>query len=228
MSLNDCIKIQENTIDIDGIKTFIDFTRYRSSEQKFVEGLELAEDLNLKTGTTIYTKNTVIIPKHVARLIELRESRPEIHLIFKIKKNAALIDNFRKDILNVFQNIIQKRMKNKIYRRFLYTLKDDLQNIITEYMKTSSFSVGISDLIADKTTQDNIIHVITTQKQEVNSIIEKVHLGVFENDTSATNNAHFESSINNFLFSIFVNMFGNGLVQGKLRLVNRNFPLFIL
>ncbi len=77
MSLNDCIKIQENTIDIDGIETFIDFTRYSSFDQKFVEGLELAEDLNLKSGMTLYTKDTVIISKHVARLKELRESHPE-------------------------------------------------------------------------------------------------------------------------------------------------------
>ena len=76
---------------------------------------------------------------------------------------------------------------------------DDLQNIITEYMKSSSFSVGISDLIADKKTQDNIIHAITTQKQEVQSIIEKIHLGTFENNTSNSNNNEFESSINNVL-----------------------------
>ena len=76
---------------------------------------------------------------------------------------------------------------------------DDLQNIITEYMKTSSFSVGISDLIANKQTQDSIIHAITTQKQEVQSIIEKVHLGAFENNTSQTNNMYFESNINKVL-----------------------------
>ena len=76
---------------------------------------------------------------------------------------------------------------------------DDLQNVVTEYMKTSSFSVGISDLIANKKTQDSIVHAITTQKQEVQSIIEKVHLGTFENNTSASNNMHFESNINKVL-----------------------------
>ena len=76
---------------------------------------------------------------------------------------------------------------------------DDMQNIITEYMKTSSFSVGISDLIADRKTQDSIIHAILTQKQEVQSIIEKVHIGIFENNTSTSNNTEFETSINNVL-----------------------------
>jgi hypothetical protein len=48
-------------------------------------------------------------------------------------------------------------------------------------MKTSSFSVGVSDLIVDKITQDTIIQAILTQKQEVSTIIDQVHLGIFEN-----------------------------------------------
>ena len=143
MNLNDCIKIQEDTIDIDGIEAFIDFTRYRSFEQKFVEGLELAEDLNTKSGMTLYTKDTVITPKHVTSLIVIRDSQPEIHLIFKIKKNASLIDKFRKEIINSFENIIQERMKNKIYRRFLNTLKDDLQYVIEESLANTEITLTI-------------------------------------------------------------------------------------
>ena len=76
---------------------------------------------------------------------------------------------------------------------------DNLQNIITEYMKSSAFSVGISDLIADKNTQDSIIQAITAQKQEVQSIIDKVHMGVFENNTSYSNKEEFENNVNNVL-----------------------------
>ena len=73
---------------------------------------------------------------------------------------------------------------------------DNLQNVVTEYMKSSSFSVGISDLISNKRTQDAIIQAIAKQKHEVQTIIEKVHLGVFENNTANTNMAEFESNIN--------------------------------
>ena len=34
---------------------------------------------------------------------------------------------------------------------------DNLQNIITEYMKLNGYSVGISDLIADNETNNKII-----------------------------------------------------------------------
>jgi DNA-directed RNA polymerase II subunit RPB1 len=76
---------------------------------------------------------------------------------------------------------------------------DDLQNVITEYMKSSSFSVGISDLIANKKTQDSIIQIINEKKEEVRTVIDKVHLGIFENNTSTTNMVEFETQVNNIL-----------------------------
>ena len=76
---------------------------------------------------------------------------------------------------------------------------DDVQNIITEYMKSSSFSVGISDLIANKTTIDAIIQAINKQKVEVQTLIEKVHLGIFENNTANSNMVEFELQVNKLL-----------------------------
>ena len=43
---------------------------------------------------------------------------------------------------------------------------DDLQFIVTEYMKLSSFSVGISDLIADKNTSEQIINTVNEKKKK--------------------------------------------------------------
>jgi DNA-directed RNA polymerase beta' subunit len=76
---------------------------------------------------------------------------------------------------------------------------DDLQNIVTEYMKSSGFSVGISDLISDKATNDAIIEVITTKKGDVKNIIEQTQIGVFENNTGKTNEEEFETQVNNIL-----------------------------
>ena len=76
---------------------------------------------------------------------------------------------------------------------------DNMQNIVTEYMKTSSFSVGISDLIADRKTYEEISECIKQQKMEVQTIIDKVHLGIFENTTANTNMAQFELMVSNVL-----------------------------
>ena len=76
---------------------------------------------------------------------------------------------------------------------------DDLQNIITEYMKQSAFSVGISDLITDSKTNDKIVTIITEKKTEVKDLIDQVMIGVFENTSGKTNEEEFETKINNIL-----------------------------
>ena len=78
---------------------------------------------------------------------------------------------------------------------------DDLQHIINEYMKTSSFSVGISDLISNKETSTEILQILSNQKAKVQSVIEQVHLGTFKNNTANTNRQEFENTVNNLLNS---------------------------
>jgi DNA-directed RNA polymerase beta' subunit len=76
---------------------------------------------------------------------------------------------------------------------------DDLQNIVTEYMKQSSFSVGISDLITDAKTNEKIISIITDKKTEVKNLIDQVQIGVFENNSGKSNEEEFETKVNNIL-----------------------------
>ena len=76
---------------------------------------------------------------------------------------------------------------------------DDLQNIITEYLKTSSFSVGISDLLSDQKTNNDIIKVIDNKKNDVKNLIDQTQIGIFENNTGKTNEEEFETQVNNIL-----------------------------
>ena len=76
---------------------------------------------------------------------------------------------------------------------------DNLQNIITEYMKTSAYSVGISDLIANKETNEQIAETITNKKKEVKNLIDQTHLGIFENKTGRSNEEEFETQVKNIL-----------------------------
>ena len=61
-------------------------------------------------------------------------------------------------------------IKNAIRKKTI----DDLQNIVTQYMASSSFSVGISDLISDKVTNDKIVEVIKERKKDVQNLIHEV------------------------------------------------------
>ena len=76
---------------------------------------------------------------------------------------------------------------------------DNFQNIITSYMRSSAYSVGISDLIANKKTSDAIVEKITHKKQDVVDLLHQTQLGVFSNKTGKTNHEELESQVNGIL-----------------------------
>jgi len=96
-----------------------------------------------------------------------------------------------------------KRLIHSIYNDFGYEASadfiDNLQNIVTEYMKSSAFSVGISDLLADEETNTQITQAITKKKQDVKNLIDQVQIGVFDNNTGKSNNEEFETCVNSIL-----------------------------
>jgi len=76
---------------------------------------------------------------------------------------------------------------------------DDIQNIVTEYLCSSSFSVGISDLLSNEKTNQEIVKIIDKKKHDVKELIDQTQIGVFENKTGKTNNEEFETQVNNIL-----------------------------
>ena len=48
---------------------------------------------------------------------------------------------------------------------------DNIQDVVTEYMKTSSFSVGVSDLIADNETNKKIDEIIIQKKMKYKDLM---------------------------------------------------------
>ena len=76
---------------------------------------------------------------------------------------------------------------------------DNIQSIVTEYMKTTGFSVGMSDLIAGDLTKKKIISIIKDKKKEVSKLIDDIHFGIYENKSGLSNRDHFEGEVNNIL-----------------------------
>ena len=137
--------------------------------------------------------------KYKTKLFEDDEDDKISNNVLEIRNGKYIRGQMEKSVLASTTKGIIHRIFNDFGNMAAADFIDDIQNIVTEYMKSSSFSVGISDLIANKTTQDSIIQVITKQKQEVQALIDKVHLGIFENTTAATNMVHFETAVNNVL-----------------------------
>ena len=119
--------------------------------------------------------------------------------VLEIRNGKYIRGQIEKGVLGATTKGILHRIFNDYGPMACSNFIDDLQNIITEYMKTSSYSVGVSDLIADKGTNQKILQAITKQKLEVQSLIDKVHLGIFENNTVNTNSVEFEMQVNKIL-----------------------------
>tara|TARA_Y100001935_G_C17308400_1_gene513964 strand:- start:15 stop:4520 length:4506 start_codon:yes stop_codon:yes gene_type:complete len=119
--------------------------------------------------------------------------------ILEIRNGKIVRGVFDKNVLGDTTRGLLHRITNDYNNTRSYKFVDDFQNIITEYMKLRGYSVGISDLIADKDTNDSITKAITQKKIEVKSLIDEIHLGIFENKTGKSNNEEFELKVNNIL-----------------------------
>ena len=119
--------------------------------------------------------------------------------ILEIKNGKYIRGQLDKGLLGKTTKGLLQRTCNDFGNEAAASFIDNLQNIITEYMKTAAFSVGISDLISNKKTNIEIIKVITHKKNDVKNLIEQTQLGVFENETGKTNNEEFETQVNNIL-----------------------------
>ena len=119
--------------------------------------------------------------------------------VVEIRDGQYLRGQLDKAVLGSGTNGLIHRTCNDFNNMTSAKFIDDLQNIITEYMKVSSYSVGISDLIANTETNNKIAEVIISKKTEVKGLIDQLHIGVFDNKTGKTNYIEFENQVSNIL-----------------------------
>jgi DNA-directed RNA polymerase II subunit RPB1 len=72
---------------------------------------------------------------------------------------------------------------------------DSLQAMIASFLMNSGFSVGISDLIADQSTLDEIGGELDKLTKEIEGQILQLHTGLFENTSGRSNAEEFEAKV---------------------------------
>ena len=80
--------------------------------------------------------------------------------VLEITNGKYVRGQLEKGILGGGSNGLIQRICNDFGNKESANFIDNLQNIVTEYMKSSAYSVGISDLIADDATNLAITSVI--------------------------------------------------------------------
>ena len=137
--------------------------------------------------------------KHKNKLFGDEEDFKVSNNVIDIKNGQMYRGQLDKGIFGSGTKGLLQRITNDFGNIHAMRFIDDFQNIITSYMRSSAYSVGISDLIANKKTSDAIVEKITHKKQDVVDLLHQTQLGVFSNKTGKTNHEELESQVNGIL-----------------------------
>jgi DNA-directed RNA polymerase II subunit RPB1 len=122
---------------------------------------------------------------------------------YKDDKSDSNIIKIREGIIQ--QGVFDKGIFNKPGRGIVHTtyndygpedtvnLLDDIQCVVENYLIMKGFSVGISDLIADERTRNEMNRVIKACKKDIEEIILQLHNDLFVNNTGKSNQEEFET-----------------------------------
>jgi DNA-directed RNA polymerase II subunit RPB1 len=116
----------------------------------------------------------------------------------KVLNGSYLGGQLDKSALNGSKGFIN-RICNDFGNMAASNFIDNMQNIITSFLKTHGFSVGINDLISNAETRGQINDIIKGKNDNVNVLIEETQLGIFQNTTGKSNLEEFETRVNNIL-----------------------------
>ena len=165
---------------------------------------ELLKNAESDKGITNFDILTQIMPplsmKYKTKAFkEDKDDAKTSNAVLEIRNGKYIRGQMDKGVLGAGTKGLLHRSCNDFGNMASSKFIDDLQNVVTEYMKSSAFSVGISDLISDEHTNQEIVKVITQKKNDVKNLIDQTQIGIFENNTGKTNEEEFETQVNNIL-----------------------------
>ena len=172
---------------------------YRFTRDNISFTREKAMDLLMKikkVNINIFQKDRIT---NYNLLTQIMPSFTNIGKKIKIVNGEYMEGQINKSVLHSTSRGIIHGINNDYGPSVASEFIDNLQDIITEYMKLSSYSVGISDLIANDETNRKIVESITTRKKLVKDLSDKLHLGIFDNNTGKPNSEEFETQVNSIL-----------------------------
>ena len=154
-----------------------------------------------ETYTSFDLISTILPPisiKYKTNLFKTTDVYESSNRVLEIENGVMKRGQLEKDSIGGGRGLIQRINQEFSSTESQYFI-DNLQSIVTEYMKTTGFSVGMSDLISNEKTTLAINQVILDKKKEVGNIIDQLHLGILENKSGRPNDEFFESQVNNIL-----------------------------
>jgi DNA-directed RNA polymerase II subunit RPB1 len=124
-----------------------------------------------------------------------------------VKENNMVVVNEG----NFVEGVLDKSIFNDAGKGILHTtyndygpkaaveLLDGIQNMMETYLIMKGFSVGISDLIADDKTREDMENAIMVRKKELDDLLLSLHTDLFTNNSGKSNQEEFEARANTIL-----------------------------
>jgi len=128
-----------------------------------------------------------------------------------ISENTDKINNVKIVKGNITQGTFDKGLFSKTSKGLIHTIYNDLgpertndfindlQKITSNILLVEGFSIGISDMIANTSTNEKISHIIDQRKTQIEGIMQEFHLNIFEGIPGQSNHDYFESKVNSIL-----------------------------
>ena len=119
------------TVTFLGLQSLLDFIGCQPGKlDGFVRELVLDRDLQARPGTVIIPAGSELTREHLARLVKLQQSRPDLELTFTILVTPALIDHCRADISRRLRSLLSVRSRSDDYRALFKGFEGRLTEIL--------------------------------------------------------------------------------------------------
>lgn len=145
---------------------------------------------------------SLILPPMTIRTKNKAHKEDSLDTVVEIVNGVYLNGQIDKGVLSSTSSGLIQRIFNDFGERAAADFIDNLQHIVTEYMKSSAYSVGVSDLLSDRGTTEEIRDAIRVRKDKVAALIRSTVCAgeePFTNESGNTNMDELERQITDIL-----------------------------
>ena len=123
----------------------------------------------MRSGRQIFS---LVIPSvNFEKKIKVSNNEPNFKNNVVIEKGIVKSGTFDKNILGSSEQGLIHTIFNDYGKKRTQQFLDDIQNIVTNFVLKSGFSVGIGDLIPDKESRQNMKKIVTEKKDKLLNLL---------------------------------------------------------
>lgn len=175
-----------------------DFPLTHEAVERTEEGMRLREDIWTGRQVVNLIIPSIYLEKKNMRFGNLSEDKKEQGKV-QIKDGEYVSGVMDKNILGAKSQGLIHVIFNDLGSDKAEEFLDNMQNLVTNWLVTHGFSVGISDLIANDTALNSMSTILNEKKQKVTELIQEVHRGILKNDSGKPDSVEFELQVNKHL-----------------------------